>query len=927
MPIAALIALAAVAYLALLFAIAFYADRRAASGRSLIANPAVYALSLGVYATSWTFYGSVGRAATNGVGFLPIYLGPTLVAALFWLVLRKIVRISKTNRITSIADFIAARYGKSAWLAGTVTMIAVIGVVPYIALQLKAVSGSFLLLARYPEVAGSPQATGPVLSDTALYVALVLALFAILFGARRLDASERHEGMVAAIAFESLVKLAAFVAIGLYVSFGMYDGLADLFGRAEAIPKLASLLAPFDGAAGSYASWFWLLMLSAFAILCLPRQFQVAVVENVDESHIATASWLFPAYMLAINLFVLPIALGGLLQFADGSVDADSFVLALPISMHHPILGVLVFLGGLSAASGMVIVETIALSTMVCNDVVMPLLLQLRHAPLASAKDLSGLLLSIRRGSIVAIVLLGYAYFRFAGEAYALVSIGLISFAAVAQFAPAMLGGLYWKRATRSGAMAGLLAGFAVWTYTLLLPSFARSGWLSVKFLEQGPWGLTLLRPQALFGLSGMDQITHAMVWSMLANCTMLLFTSLLSRAGADERAQARRFVDVFQHAGALAGSVPAEVPVAEMRGLLVRFLGPERATDALDLYAGTRGHTGDRLGGQTGRQAVSQLRPDAALVQFVETQLAGVIGSASARAAVSSVIEKEGFGIDEVMNILDETSQVMAYSRELEAKRRELESATAELRQANERLQELDRMKDDFVSTVSHELRTPLTAIRAFAEILHDNPDTPPGKRSQFVDIILRETERLTRLIDQILDLARMESGRAEWATEPVDPAEIVRQAAAATEGLFRSRSVRLQISIPAQMPAVLADRDRLMQVLLNLLTNAVKFCEPVTGLVNVELAVADATMVRVQVRDNGVGIAPDRQAAIFEKFRQAGERFTGQPGGFGLGLPISRLIVRQFGGDLWVDSERGRGATFSFTLPIAQTVQAGAT
>jgi len=914
MPTAALIALAGIAYLALLFAIAFYADRRAAAARSLIANPTVYALSLGVYATSWTFYGSVGRAAANGVGFLPIYLGPTLAAALFWLVLRKIVRISKTHRITSIADFIAARYGKSAHLAGAVTVIAVIGIVPYIALQLKAVSGSYRLLSHYPDLAASPHIQAPLLSDTALYAALLLALFAILFGARQLDASERHEGMVAAIAFESLIKLAAFLAIGAYVTFGLFAGFGDLFGRASADPRLASLLAPFEGPAGGYASWFWLLVLSGFAILCLPRQFQVAVVENVDEAHIAKASWLFPAYMLAINLFVLPIALGGLLSFPPGAVDADSFVLALPISQHRPLLALLVFLGGLSAATGMVIVETVALSTMVCNDVVMPLLLGAGRAAAGSAGDLSRLLLAIRRGSIVAIVLLGYAYFRFAGEAYALVSIGLISFAAVAQFAPAMLGGLYWKQATRAGALAGLLSGFAVWTYTLLLPSFARSGWLPGEFIERGPWGLALLKPQALFGLTGMDQITHAMTWSMLANCVALVFTSLLSAPRPEERVQAERFVGAFRHKEAVAGGAAADVPVAQIRALLARFLGADRAAGALADHASGRG------------VAPSQLRSDAGLLQFAETQLAGVIGSASARAAVSSAIQRQGFEFDEVMSILDETSQVIAYSRELEDKRRELERATGELRLANERLQELDRMKDDFVSTVSHELRTPLTAIRATAEILHDHPDTPPARRAQFVDILLAETERLTRLIDQILDLARLESGRAAWSGEALDPGEVVRQAQAATEGLFQTRAVRLETVVPPHVPTVLADRDRLMQVLLNLLTNAVKFCAPGSGLVNLAVSVPNGNFVRVQVRDNGVGIAAEQQGAIFEKFRQAGGQEADRPRGFGLGLPISRLIVRQFGGDLWVESEPGHGSTFSFTLPVAPGAQAGA-
>jgi Na+/proline symporter/nitrogen-specific signal transduction histidine kinase len=908
---AALIAALSVGYLGILFAIAFYADRRAEAGRSLIANPYVYALSLGVYATSWTFYGSVGRAAANGIGFLPIYLGPTLVAVLFWLVLRKIVRISHANRITSIADFIASRYGKSAALAGIVTVIAVIGIVPYIALQLKAVSGTVAMLAA--DVPLARAGVQPVLSDTAFYVALLLALFAMLFGARHLDAAERHEGMVAAIAFESVVKLVAFLAIGLFVTYGIYGGLADLFGRVADDARLARLLAPLEGPAGSYASWAWLVVLSGFAILCLPRQFQIAVVENVDESHVATASWAFPLYMLAINLFVLPIAFGGLLRFPDGTVDADTFVLALPLAEGQAWLALLVFIGGLSAATGMVIVETVALSTMVCNDLVMPLLLRLRALQSDATEDLSRTLLAIRRGAIVAVLLLGYAYFRFAGEAYALVAIGLISFAAVAQFAPAMLGGLYWRHGTRAGAMAGLIAGFAVWAYTLLVPSFARSGWLPEAFVAHGPWGLELLRPLALFGLAGLDEITHAMIWSMLANCGAYVFVSLARSPTPAEQAQAVRFVDAFRRDGGATGAWRGTASVADLRALLARFLGAERATALLAEAAR------QRSGG-------SSLRADAALVQFAETQLAGAIGSASARAAVASVVREETLGMDEVMSILDETSQALAYSRELEEKSRALEAATAELRAANARLQELDRMKDDFVSTVSHELRTPLTSIRAFAEILNDNPETPAAKRQQFVAIILKETERLTRLINQILDLAKIESGRAEWAAEPVDLCATIEDAVRATEALFRERGVRLEASLPERAPTVVADRDRLTQVLLNLLSNAVKFCAPGTGVVRVAL-VASGGELRVDVADNGVGIAPEHQAEIFEKFRQVGDTLTDRPKGTGLRLPISRMIVRQFGGELRVASAAGVGATFSFTLPLARPEPAGGT
>ncbi len=387
------------AYLGLLFAIAYYADKRADAGRSVIASPYIYSLSLAVYATAWTFYGSVGRAASDGVGFLPIYIGPTLMIALWWVVLRKILRISKQNRITSLADFIASRYGKSALLGGIVTVIAIIGILPYISLQLKAVSNSYTILVQYPEII-MPARVGaaPIREDTALWVAMILAAFTIAFGTRHLDAAEHHQGMVAAIAFESLVKLLAFLAVGVFVTFGIYDGFGDLFSRAAAEPKLRAMMTPLEGVAGSYASWVWLTILSMMAIMFLPRQFQVAVIENVDEKHLNKAIWLFPAYMLAINVFVLPIAFGGLLHFPDGGVDADTFVLTLPMAEKHELLALLVFIGGLSAATGMVIVETIALSTMACNDLVMPLLLRLSSLRLNERRDLTGLLLGIRRG-------------------------------------------------------------------------------------------------------------------------------------------------------------------------------------------------------------------------------------------------------------------------------------------------------------------------------------------------------------------------------------------------------------------------------------------------------------------------------------------------------------------------------------------------
>ncbi|HET9651956.1 MAG TPA: sensor histidine kinase [Usitatibacter sp.] len=892
-------------YIGLLFAIAYYADRRARQGRSVIANPLIYSLSLAVYATAWTFYGSVGRAAHDGVGFLPIYVGPTLMIVLWWFVVRKMIRVSKLLRITSLADFIASRYGKSALLGGLVTIIAVIGILPYISLQLKAVSSSLQIMLSYPEVGVSDNAgPTPLLQVIAFYVALFMALFTIAFGTRQVDVGERHEGMVAAIAFESIVKLLAFVAIGVYVTFGVFDGFGDIFARAARREELQPLLAPL-AADGALANWAWMTLLSMLAIIFLPRQFQVAVIENVEERHLKKAMWLFPLYMLAINVFVLPIAFGGLLLFPGAQVDADSFVLSIPMLTQSEGLMLLVYVGGISAATGMVIVETIALATMVCNDLVMPVLLRWKRLNLAARGDFTALLLDIRRGAIIVILLLGYFYFKVAGEAYALVSIGLISFAAVAQFAPITLGGLYWKGGTRRGALAGLSAGFAVWLYTLLIPAFAKSGWIGVDLVEHGLFGLELLRPTKLFGLEGLDQITHAMIWSMIANVGAYVGVSLLGRQSAAEHSQATLFVDVFTQTGETSQTWRGTTSASALQTLLGRFLGPPRAAELFRAYASARGLA-----------SVDELEADSQLFRFVEIQLAGTIGAASAHTMVATVAQEEPLGLDKVMSIIDEASQVIAYSHQLEQKQQELEAATAGLKAANERLQELDRLKDDFISTVTHELRTPLTSIRAFSEILHDHADIDEAERHRFLGLIIKESERLTRLINQVLDLAKLESGLAEWHTAQLDLRAIVADAASSMSQLYKSRGVTLETRLPASVAPVQADPDRLMQVMLNLLSNAVKFCDENTGRVEVRLIEKHGS-VWVEVEDNGIGISREDQRVIFEKFRQVGDTLTQKPAGTGLGLAICRQIIAHFGGHLFVESEPGRGSVFSFSLP----------
>ncbi len=895
----ALVIAASFAYLLLLFAVAHQGDRMAARGRSLIANPWMYSLSMAVYCSAWTYFGSVGRAATGGVWFLPIYLGPTLAMGLGWLVLRKIVRIAKTYRITSIADFIGSRYGKSHLLAGLVTLIALVGILPYIALQLKAISAGYALL-----ISGSASTTATHWSsDSTFYLALALAGFTMVFGARHLDSTERHEGLVAAIAFESVVKLVAFLAVGLFVVYGLFDGLQDLFARARNVPEVARLLRLEQGTPFAWSQWFALMFLSMLSVLLLPRQFQVMVVENVHEQHLRRAAWVFPLYLLLINLFVLPIAVGGLLHFGSAS-GAENFVMSLPLAAGQSGLALLVFIGGLSAATGMVIVEAIAVSTMVCNELVLPWLLRSRRWRSNGGADLSRVLLGIRRAAILCILLLGYAYFHIAGEAYALVSIGLISFAAVAQFAPAVMGGLYWKGGTQRATVAGLLVGFLIWGYTLMLPSIAKSGWMDAGFIQHGAWGLDWLRPEQLLGLQGLDSLTHALFWSLLLNTAVYVGVSLWRPPSGQEASQALLFVDVFQRT---ASREPVfwqgRASVADLRKLCERFLGTRHTALLWARYV--REH---------GLRDVSRLQADPRFVQFVEMQLAGAVGSASARLLVASVAEEEPLSTDDVLRILDESSQLRAYSRELEEKSHSLARATEELRSANEQLKSLDRLKDDFMSSVTHELRTPLTSIRALSELMRDDPEMAADQRQQFVAIIVGETERLSRLVNQVLDMAKIEAGHAGWNKRWVDMGLLLKQAVATTAELFRERQCQLRLDLPTEVGPLFADPDRLMQVLLNLLSNAAKFVPVPGGLVVLSLA-SDDEGVTVRVQDNGPGVPEAQQGLIFEKFRQGGEA-SHRPRGTGLGLPISRQIIEHFGGRLWLQADAA-GGCFCFSLP----------
>jgi Na+/proline symporter len=520
----------ALGYIGLLFLVASYGDRMRRRGREGRARRLIYPLSLAIYCTSWTFFGSVGSASRSGYEFLTIYVGPVLMIGLFAPMIARVVRLAKAQNITSIADFIAARYGKSQAVAATVALIAIVGTVPYIALQLKAVSLSLeTIIAHSMPAGGSAQ---PLFNDMALYVTMSMAVFAVLFGTRHIDATEHQDGLILAIATESIVKLLSFLAVGIFVTFWLFDGPVELFSKAMNSPVAASVLSrepPLDTLLAST-------LLSFVAILLLPRQFHVAVVENNDEREIKRARWMFPIYLVLINLFVVPIAIAGLMTFPGGQVDGDIFVLALPLHAGSSVFTILAFVGGLSAATAMVIVETVALAIMVSNDIVVPWVLQRREALIAGREDVGSLLLKVRRLAIFAILLFAYMYYRFAGDSQ-LAAIGILAFAAIAQLAPAFFIGLIWRHATARGAIAGMTFGILAWAYTLLLPTFADPG-----FLAAGPWGIEALRPQHLLGIE-LPSLVHGVMWSLVLNIIATIAFSTRRAPTAIERVQAEVFV------------------------------------------------------------------------------------------------------------------------------------------------------------------------------------------------------------------------------------------------------------------------------------------------------------------------------------------------------------------------------------------------
>lgn len=872
MPFEALVA-GCLAYVALMFGVAFAADRAAGRGKvRWLDHPVVYTLSLSVYCSAWTFYGAVGYASRSGLEFATIYLGPTIVFAGAWWGLRRLVRVARMHHVTSIADLISARFGKSNRLAGLVTLIVVVAATPYVALQLQSVSLSFEVFATD----GLSDIRVAGMQGTALWVAAGLALFTIIFGTRNLAADERHHGVVTAIALEAVVKILAFLALGIFVVWGLADGPADMVDRIHRTatdPENRGWLLQPD-------RWTALILVSGAAVIALPRMFQVLVVEAADEDRLATAGWAFPAYLFAMSLFVLPIAVMGR-DVLPADANPDLYVLTLPAQSGQNWLAFLVFLGGFSAATSMVVVCTIAVSTMISNHWLTPLWLTLRRRPQSGdPEDLRGFVLNARRLAILAMMAVSWTYYQASGGTAALASMGLVAFTGMAQVMPAMLGGLLWRGANRQGAYAGVGTGSLLWMLMIFLPSLGIDGLLPVP-------------PEV-------DPLAFAILLSLAVNTLAFIALSIFGMPDPVERLQGLSFVsavDPIRHSRVARGVDQAEPLLVMAR----RVWGAEDALRFFQAEAALQGKSG----------YLPDLTPG--FLTRLERRLAGSIGSATAHAMIDSVAGGVKLTVSDLMQVADEAQRAKEETQRLENATAELARTARQLHEANDKLTALSVQKDAFLGQISHELRTPMTSVRAFSEILK-NPTLTPEERSRFAGIIHDEAGRLTRLLDDLLDLSVLESGQARLSVMPVTLHDLIDRALTAASATRPERHFRVERDPLAEYVGIITDADRLLQVLINVISNARKYCDAEHPVLIIRVIRVLQGGAQIDIADNGSGIEPARQALIFEKFARLND--PARAGGAGLGLAICKEIMANLGGEITYLPGQG-GAAFRVVLP----------
>jgi Na+/proline symporter/signal transduction histidine kinase len=912
-------------YVGFLFFIALWVERKSSIGKNIGNNPVVYSLSLAVFCSAWTYYGSVGKAATSGMLFLTIYLGPTIAIILWWTLIRKTVRIKNTYRITSIADFISARYGKSRSIAAIATIVAVTGITPYIALQLKAVISTFGIITSADSVSNTPFGLdiGPV-------VVILMIVFTIIFGVRRLDPTERHQGMIVALAVECIVKLIAFLAAGIFVTYFLFDGFNDIF---QHLPDsyFANHIETGEQNVSFYIMWTTYLILAMSAFMFLPRQFHVSVVENFDEKHIKTAMWLSPLYMLLINLFVFPIAMGGLLKGFPIN-EADIFVLALPLHSGQKVLSLLVFLGGFSAATGMMMISSMTMATMITNHLLLPLTDWVKRLDF-----LKRYLLQCRWVAVATYILVGYWFELRVGESFMLVNMGMISFAAVLQFAPSIVGGIFWKQGNKIGVLSGLSAGFAMWIYTLILPAFIKSGWLPDTLLENGPWGIGFLKPENLFGMSGFDSLSHGVFWSIILNISFYVLGSLYFRQGTEELSLSEDFVNALEVITPAIPSVSGEtfILLADKRKAIEKLLGqffPEtKAYEITEecLYA-------LKLDGKE-RISILELTE---MYNKIEKILAGSIGVSAAHYAIKhgisySLKEEEQLSkvyaailtdlrltpseLKEKIDYYQERDNLLTWqAKELEETIKErtskLESAQNELIK-REKLSVLGRL----TAVVSHELRNPLGVIRSSAFYLNRRLSDGDEKMKKHINRIEEQVKICDSIVGDLLEFTRERLSEKEqveinsWIQNILDQISVPDHVKVINEPSFG-------------LPAVYFDKEKMRRVIVNLVNNALHAVILRRDKMKEERYQPQITVstsnagdgVHLEVEDNGIGMDDETMSHAFEPL------FTTKAQGTGLGLAIVQKITKEHGGSVLLKSALNQGTKVIVIIPIDRELSA---
>lgn len=886
------IILVIIGYLSLLFAVGIWADRKSKS--KWVHNPWVYALSLAVYCSAWTYYGSVGIAATSDVSFLTTYLGPVIALPLWIIIMKRVVLISKQYQVSSIADFISLRYGNDRSIGATVTIICVVAVLPYIALQLKAVSETFDILSD------SVKSTS-ILTDSTFYIAVLLAVFVALFGTQTTDASRRRSGLVFTVAVESVLKLIFFLVIGIYVTFYLFNGTTDIYNQISVLEGFEEL-ATFSNIESSI-NWYFMIALSFFAIFLLPRQFQVSVVENTSTNHLKKASWVFPLYLLLFNVFVIFIAWAGKLLLSN-DLNPDYYTLYIPLQQGHQLLGLMVFLGGLSSVISMVVVSALALSTMISNNLIIPygfLKVLNKSNPSSNARNIK----NIRRVSIFILIIGAYFFYINFNIELSLFSIGLIAFVIIAQLAPAFFIGLFWNRGSAIAAKMGILAGSLVTFYTLALPFINEVFVENGTFVNEGPAGIALLKPYQLFGLDFMPPVTHAFFWSMVFNIMFYLVFSVIFKGNYRERNYAELVVNASSY-GELQENAfvwRGEAYVSEIKKALVRFLGEKRTTRALDIF-----YRKYELNPQ-------EEKADARLVNFSEKLLTGSIGAASAKLMISSVVKEQPVTLPEVLKILEENKETISANKQLQQQSHDLQRLSDRLKDANLALLEKDRQKDEFLDTVAHELKTPTASIRAASEILADeDEDMPKELKQKFLNNIVNDADRLAVLITNILDLEKLSSGRDIMDKKEYLLKETLNKAVDGIYQLALKKGIQIEIG-DVENVSLIYDEDRILQVFTNLLSNSIKFVPENTGAIKIKTKQSRNKII-MSFEDNGKGIPQEDMQYIFEKFYQSNNQNIKKPIGSGMGLAISRHIIENHNGTLTIDEQFKNGARFIVEL-----------